>query len=169
MIGPFHAEPVMAVGYVLLLIAIAAGLEQLAKHTQRRADGYQTGGFHFHQDRDAWECPAGMALIRAQVDNERGIVTYRAPAHACNSCPIKSRCTDSDTGREISVALDPFVQSASMRLQRGISLVLLMLGCLILGIELFRYAHAPENYMTGSLLALLLVRVLQVSRRVRET
>ncbi len=168
MIGPFHAEPLLAAGYVLLLVAIGAALELLAKHSHRRADRYHTGGFHFHRDRDAWECPAGMALIRAQIDHVRRVVTYRAPAHACNNCPIKSRCTDSDSGREISVALDPWMRSASMRLQRGISLVLLALACFILLIELFRHAHSPEMYLTGSALILVLARLLQASRRMRQ-
>src|SRR3982751_5203455 len=68
MIGSFHIEPALAIAYVLLLILIAAALERLAKHSPQRAGQYHTGGFRFHRARDAWECPAGIALIRAEID-----------------------------------------------------------------------------------------------------
>src|SRR4051794_11420483 len=126
--GIFQVEAILVAVYALILMIIAAGLEWLAKHSHRRADRYHTAGFRFDHDRDAWECPMGIALTRAEIDHERQIVRYRAPAHTCNNCQIKSRCTHSDMGREIAVSIDPWVRSASLRLQRGISLVLLTLA-----------------------------------------
>lgn len=159
MIPGFHLEAALAIAYALLLMAIATLLEWLAKHSQKRADRYQTGGFRFNRDRDAWECPVGIALIRAEIDHERHTVVYRAPAHTCNSCQIKSRCTHSDRGREIAVPLDPWVRSASLRLQRGISLVLLALACFILVLELFRHGHGAERYALAGVLIIVLLRV----------
>src|SRR3954464_7167484 len=85
MTGSFHFEPLLAIVYAVFLMLIAAVLEALARHSHRRADQYHTGGFRFHRDRDAWECPVGIALIRAEIDHEQKIVRYRAPAHTCNS------------------------------------------------------------------------------------
>lgn len=163
--GALHIEPVFVAAYSVLLMIIAAALEWLAKHSHRRADRYHTGGFRFHRDRDAWECPIGIALIRAEIDHDRQIVLYRAPAHTCNSCQIKSRCTQSDNGREIAVPLDPWVRSASLRLQRGISLVLLALASFILLVELFRHEHGLEQYVVGAMLALVLLRFVRLARR----
>lgn len=165
MIGTLHVEPVFVAAYAVLLIIIAAALEWLAKHSHKRADRYHTGGFRFHRDRDAWECPVGIALIRAEVDHDRQIVLYRAPAHTCNSCQIKSRCTQSDNGREIAVPLDPWVRSASLRLQRGVSLVLLALASFILIIELFRHGHGAEQYVGGAGLVIVLLRFVRLARR----
>jgi hypothetical protein len=163
--GVVHLEALFATAYALMLLAIAAGLEWLAKHSHKRADRYHTGGFRFHRDRDAWECPMGIALIRAEIDHERQIVRYRAPAHTCNSCQIKSRCTHSDNGREIAVPLDPWIQSASLRLQRGISLVLLILASFILVIELLRHGHEGEPYLLGVVLLVVVLRFLKVVGR----
>jgi hypothetical protein len=165
-IGTLHLEPLLATVYALVLMVIASGLELLAKHSHRRADQYHTGGFRFHRDRDTWECPVGIALTRSEIDHDRQIVRYRAPAHTCNSCQIKSRCTHSDQGREVAVSLDPWLQSASLRLQRGISLVLLALASFILVLELFRHAHGTEQYVTGAVLLLILLRLLKLASRV---
>jgi hypothetical protein len=164
--GIFHLEVLLGTAYAVTLVIIAAGLEWLAKHSHRRADRYHTGGFRFHRDRDLWECPLGIALIRAEIDHKRQIVRYRAPAHMCNSCQIKSRCTLSDRGREIAVPLDPWVQSASLRLQRGISLVLLTLASFILIIELLRHGHGAEPYTLGAVLVVVLLRLRKLVSRV---
>jgi hypothetical protein len=149
----FHMEPILAGAYILLLMLIAMALEWMARHSQRRTEKYHTGGFRFHPDRDRWECPTGMALMRAEVDHELRIVRYRAPAHVCNHCPIKARCTHSDRGREIPVPMDPWLNSASLRFQTGFSLVLLMLSGFIAVIELFRHGHGAESLVMGLLLA----------------
>jgi hypothetical protein len=160
MIRAFHLEPLLAMAYAILLMVIAAGLEWVAKHAHKRSDQYHTGGFRFHHDRDAWECPVGLVLIRAEIDHKEGVVRYRAPAHTCNSCQIKSRCTHSDKGREISVPLDPWVQSASLRLQRGISLVLVTLATVIEIIELLRHTHGTEQWILMLLLLVTLKRLI---------
>ncbi len=123
--GEFHMELLLAGGYAILLLLIAMLLEWLARHSHHRSDQYDTGGFRFHHDRDAWECPQGTRLERREIDHELRVINYRAPAETCNSCSIKAHCTNSDRGRTLSISLDPWVRSAAGRFQRGISLVLL--------------------------------------------
>lgn len=142
----FHLEPFLATAYALLLVAIAAGLEWMGKHSHRRAHRYHTAGFRFHQHADHWECPIGTRLEKADVDYQLRVIRYRAPAETCNGCAIKSRCTDSDSGREIAVSLDPWLSSAIGRFHRGMSLALLILAGLILLIELIRHDHGSERW-----------------------
>lgn len=160
-----HPEPLLAIIYAIFLIAVAAGLEWVAKRAHQRSDQYHTGSFRFHRDRDVWECPVGLVLIRSEIDHEHGVVRYRAPAHTCNSCQIKTRCTHSDRGREIVVPIDPWVQSAALRLQRGISLVLVTLAALILTIELFRHRQQAGQWILLLLLLLTLMRLVTLVRR----
>ena len=97
MLATFHTEPLVATAYALLLLAIAAGMEWMGRHSHRRADQYHTGGFRFHRHADHWECPHGARLERAEIDNDLRVIRYRAPARTCNGCPIKASCTDSDS------------------------------------------------------------------------
>ena len=43
----FDPEAWLATGYALLLLVIAAGLEWMGRHSQRRASQYHTGGFRY--------------------------------------------------------------------------------------------------------------------------
>src|ERR1700694_1043918 len=163
----FHLEPLLAGGYAVLLVAIAAGLEWMGRHSHRRADQYPTRGFRCHQQRDHWECPNGARLERAEIDNELRVIRYRAPAHTCNGCPIKARCTDSDNGRELSVSLDPWLSSAIGRFHRGISLALLILATLIMAVELVRHGRGPERWLLSAAVATLSLLALNVARGLR--
>ncbi len=163
-----HTEPLLAGGYAILLVLIAVLLEWLARHSQRRSDRYETAGFHFHHDRDAWECPQGARLERSEVDHRLRVVQYRAPADTCNSCPIKSRCTNSERGRTISMPLDPWVRSAAARFQRGISLVILTLADLILAIEILRHGHRAEGWILASLFVGISLSGLSLAGRLRD-
>ncbi|MDQ2899040.1 MAG: transposase [Acidobacteriota bacterium] len=151
----FHLEPLLAGGYAILLILIAMLLEWLARHSHNRSERYETGGFRFDDDRDAWECPQGTRLERSEIDHELRMIHYRAPAATCNGCSLKQRCTNSNRGRTISISLDPWVRSAAERFQRGISLVLLILAALIISIELLRHGHGTEGWALGGILALI--------------
>jgi hypothetical protein len=142
--GIVHLEPLLAAGYALLLVVIAAGLERMARHSHLRADQYHTQGFRFRKDAEHWECPMGARLQMAEIDHELRVKHYRAPARTCNGCSMKSDCTDSDHGRTISVSMDPWVSSAIGRFHRGISLSVLALAGLIIAIELFRHDHGME-------------------------
>ncbi len=80
---------------------------------------------------------------------------YRARAHVCNACPRKSRCTDSDRGREIVRPLDPWPHSEAGRFHRVIALLLVALAALVLLVELARH-HGPAEaaLLVGMLVAI---------------
>ena len=163
----FHLETWLATGYALVLLVIAAGLEIMARHSHRRADQYHHRGFRFHKNTDHWECPHGQRLERAEIDNELRVVRYRAAAHACNSCPIKTRCTDSDSGRELLISLDPWLRSEIGRFHRGISLVLLILAASIMAVELVRHGRGPERWVLSAAVVSLSLLALNVARGLR--
>ena len=168
MIGGFHSEVLLAVGYALLLALIAAALEGIARHSQRRSEQYHTAGFQFHKHKDAWECPAGAALQLSEINHELRIHRYRAPAHTCNRCPIKSQCTDSNDGREISVSADRWLESGTGRLQRGISLTLLILAGMLVAIEWWRHKHGVEQWLLAGLMVIIPAIVIHLARHLRE-
>jgi len=168
MLATFHIEPLLAIGYALLLVVIAAGMEWMGRHSHRRADQYHTGGFRFHGHTDHWECPNGARLERAEIDNELRVIRYRAPAHTCNGCLIKPQCTDSETGREISVSLDPWLSLGIGRFHRGISLALLVLSGLIMTIELLRHGHGREGWMLSTLVMIVILLALNSARSLRK-
>ena len=164
----YHVEPLLAGGYAVLLVLIAVLLEWLARHSQKRSDQYDTAGFRFHHDCDAWECPQGARLERSEIDHKLRVVQYRAPADTCNGCSIKAHCTNSERGRTISIPLDPWVRSAAARFQRGISLVLLTLAALIVAIELRQHGHGGEGWTLVGLLAGISLFGLSLAVRLRE-
>jgi len=114
-----QAEALLAAGYALLLLAIAFGVERLARRTNGRSEHFETRGFAYQPNVDAWECPAGAHLPPVGVEYERRLARYRAPATTCNRCPLKPGCTDSDQGRELTRALDPWLESEIGRFHRA--------------------------------------------------
>lgn len=169
MTGEFHVEPLLAGGYAILLILIAMLLEGLARHSHKRGDRYDTGGFRFDHDRDAWECPQGARLERREMDHQLRVIHYRAPADTCNRCSLKHHCTNSDRGRTISMSLDPWVRSVAGRFQRGISLVLLLLAALIVGIELLRHGHGAEAWALTGLFGFISLSGVYVVSRLKDS
>ena len=77
---------------------------------------------------------------------------YRAKAHVCNACPRKAACTDSDHGREIVRPLDPWPHSEAGRFHRGISLLMVVLGLLIVVVEAARHHDASELALLAAVL-----------------
>ncbi len=126
-------ESLLAAGYGLFLVLVALGLDLLARHSHRRSELYRTAGFSYHEHLDAWECPEGEKLHRIETDAQLRLVRYRARAHVCNSCPRKEDCTDSDTGRELTRALDPWPHSEVGRFHRGIAVAIVCFGILVIG------------------------------------
>lgn len=156
----FRAVPVevlLAAGYAFFLMVVAAVLERLAMHSHRRSEQYETAGFKFHTEFDRWECPTGQYLHRIEIDHNRQIIRYQAPAHACNACHIKAQCTDSSTGREIERHLDSWLTSEIGRFHRGISLALLFLAALLLVIEAARFHQPYAELVLGFLFVLVVI------------
>jgi Transposase DDE domain len=130
-----HIEVLVASGYALFLVAVAACLERVGRHAHRRSHQYQTAGFTYRQHLNMWECPAGQYLKLWAFDSQRQVAEYRAEAKSCNSCELKKECTNSDDGRRLEHHLDSWLQSEIHRFHRGISLALLFLAALILSLE----------------------------------
>ena len=80
--------------------------------------------------------------MRDEVDHERRLVRYRGRPQICNHCPAKSDCTDSDEGREVVRAMDPWPHSEAGRFHRGISLAVALVAAPILAAVALRN-HAP--------------------------
>jgi hypothetical protein len=146
-----HGEAVLAAAYALLLLVGALAVERMARRTHGPAEAYSLAGFTYHPHLDAWECPTGQHLPVVEVDHAARRARYRAAASACNRCPLKSRCTDSDTGREVTRTLDPWLETEIGRFHRGMSLV--------------------RNHLDGDVMVLgllLLIIVWTADRRVRS-
>lgn len=157
-------ETQLAIGYALLLAAVAAALEWAARGVHRRAGQFETAGFVYHAQRDRWQCPAGQHLHRHSADLHQTRVVYRAPAQACNRCPAKPGCTDSDQGRTLIMRPDLWVSSAMARFHRGLSLALLLLANALLALEAVRLStggvHAPSRSALWLVAALAMVYAL---------
>lgn len=138
----FHVslEYLLMFGYAVSLALIALVLELAARYAHRRSLETATVGFTYHADRDIWQCPRDQHLFPVFSDHAKGLVVYRAPASACNSCPSKAACTDSDNGREVERRIPNGLEYGMQRFHRAMSLMLLVLANLILAVELFRVA-----------------------------
>ena len=141
-------ESLLAAGYGLFLALAALGLDALARHSHRRAERYRTAGFSYLESVDAWECPEGERLHRTETDMRQRLARYRARAHVCNACPRKRNCTDSDAGREVTRALDPWPHSEAGRFHRGIAIAMVGFGGLVI------VAGAALHHGAGDLAAL---------------
>ncbi len=125
-------ESLLAAGYGLFLALAALGLDALARHSHRRSERYRTMGFTYHERVDWWECPEGERLHRVETDLRLRLARYRARARVCNACRLKEACTDSNDGREITRALDPWPHSEAGRFHRGIALAMVGFGLLVI-------------------------------------
>jgi hypothetical protein len=107
--------------YSVFLLVVAYGFDRMAQRTAVRSQRWRTGAFRYHQDHDAWTCPEDQWLWPASFDPEQRIVRYRAKPSVCNACPVKSTCTTSAHGREVSREVDPWPHSEAGRFHRGIA------------------------------------------------
>jgi hypothetical protein len=164
-----HPEVFLAVGYAIFLLGIAVGLDVLARHSHARSERYRTAGFTYHPSHDAWICPEDQLLVRSEVDHERRLVRYRGRPQICNHCPSKSECTESEDGREVVRAMDPWPHSEAGRFHRGISLAVTLIAGLILSAEATRN-HAPlELAVLGAVLAVVALAAWHLHAAFRTT
>lgn len=167
MLRAIPIEVLLAAGYALFLMIVAVALEWLARRSHQRSEQYELAGFKFHADVDRWECPTGQHLHRSEVEHDQRIIRYKAPAHACNACHIKTNCTDSETGREIEHHLDSWLTSEIRRFHNGISLALLTLAALLLGIEAVRFPHPPAVFILAVLFLPIGIAVFRLASSLR--
>src|SRR5215218_10003067 len=71
-----------------------------------RTPFFGKGDFAYDVRADLYRCPAGQELrFRTHKYTER-VRVYRAPAGTCAACPLRSCCTASRHGREVTRSLD---------------------------------------------------------------
>ncbi len=121
----------LVAGYALLLAAVAWGFDLMAKRASHRAAAWRTGGFVYHPNHDAWQCPEDEWLWPSSFDPNNRVMRYRATPTVCNHCPVKVDCTTSHHGREISRQVDPWPFSEAGRFHRGIACALVGLAILM--------------------------------------
>jgi hypothetical protein len=168
-VSGLHPEVVLAAAYAGILLAVALGLDLLARHSHARAELYRTGGFRFHRHLDAWECPEGEHLHLREVDHERRLARYRARAHVCNACAAKPACTDSDEGRELTRPLEAWARSEAGLFHRGISLVLVALAAVVALVALARHHEPAEAILLLAVLAAAAVAARSLVAELRAT
>ncbi|MBV9689475.1 MAG: transposase [Ktedonobacteraceae bacterium] len=68
-----------------------------------QADRFFYGSAQFSYDRanDLYRCPQGQPLRLFCRSECREQVGYRANPATCNACPVKAKCTESDSGRQL--------------------------------------------------------------------
>jgi hypothetical protein len=151
-----HAEVWLGASYAVLLVVAAFSLEWLARRAHRRSEAYELSGFVYHRDLDVWVCPTGQYLLPTAVDHLRQLVHYRARPTACNSCPLKRQCTDSDHGREITQPRAAWPHSEVARFHRGLSLLLVLMAGVVLVVVGVRHRTNVELGILGGPIILVL-------------
>jgi hypothetical protein len=150
-------ESILAAGYGLFLMACALGLDALARHSHRRSERYRTAGFTYREELDAWECPDGQTLHRAETDLRLRVARYRGRAHVCNACRLKDLCTDSDDGREVTRTIDPWPHSEVGRFHRGIAVAMVGAGTVTIAAGIAMNHHGADLVVLGVALVLSIV------------
>ena len=110
-----------ALGYAAVLLAVAYGIDRLARRAATNVEQHRSGGFRYHADHDAWVCPEDQWLWPHSFDPENRVMRYRGSPTVCNSCPVRESCTTSASGREVQRQVDPWPASESARFHRGIA------------------------------------------------
>ena len=164
-----HVEVFLAAGYAAFLLGVAVGLDLLARHSHARSLRYRNAGFTYHPTHDAWICPEDQIPSRSETDHERRLVRYRARSQICNHCPAKGDCTDSEHGREVVRAMDPWPHSEAGRFHRGISLMVALIAGMILAIEILRNHAPPELAVLGAALVVVALTLWHLHAAFRTT
>src|SRR5262249_13874389 len=62
------ASVLLVASYALVLVAIAWGIDLMARRSSMRAARWRTGSFVYHADHDAWVCPQAQWLWPTSFD-----------------------------------------------------------------------------------------------------
>ncbi|BDB41098.1 MULTISPECIES: hypothetical protein [Mycobacterium] len=143
----------LTAGYALVLLGIGWCFDAMARHASARAAAWRTGQFRYRPDHDAWVCPQDHWLWPSSFDPKHRVMRYRALPVVCNSCPVKSTCTTSDHGREISREIDPWPHSEAGRFHRGIACAVAAFGIVLPSAMLFAdHSVADVLVLAGTIL-----------------
>ncbi|WP_199190354.1 hypothetical protein [Cryobacterium sp. N22] len=120
----------LGAGYAVFLLVAAHLLDLTARRIAVQSSRWHTGGFTYHPSHDAWVCPEDQWLWPTSFDPDNRVMRYRGTPSICNACPLKSVCTTSDSGRQISRNIDPWPSSEAERFHRGIACSVVVLAVL---------------------------------------
>jgi len=115
-------------GYCLAMVGLAYVIDGLARRAASVSEGGVAGGFRYHADHDAWQCPQDQWLWPHSFDPDHRVMRYRGSPSVCNACPVKATCTTSRSGREVQRAVDTWPASEAARFHRGIACAVVILG-----------------------------------------
>ena len=121
-------ETWLAAGYCMGLVGLAHVIDALARRAASVSEGGVSGGFTYHEDHDAWQCPQDQWLWPQSFDTRNRVMRYRGTPSICNACPVKDTCTTSSAGREVQRAVDSWPASEAARFHRGIACLVVVLG-----------------------------------------
>ena len=86
-----NPEVAIVGAYAVVLLAVAAVLDWLGQHTQRRSERFRTAGFRYQPQHDAWTCSQGAMLWPMEYDAEKHLVRYRAKPCCVQRLPREAR------------------------------------------------------------------------------
>ncbi len=156
-------------GYALVLLAIAWALDAMARKSSMRAARWRTGQFVYHADHDAWVCPQNQWLWPTSFDPRHRVTRYRASPTVCNSCPVKSTCTTSDHGREVTREVDPWPHSEAGRFHRGIACAIAGMGLVMVCGMLIGHHSLTDVLVLGGTAVVLIAAGLPLLRHLWNT
>lgn len=147
-------------GYALVLVMIGWGIDLMARRSSTRASRWRTGNFTYHEDHDAWVCPQDQWLWPTSFDPQQRVMRYRGSPSVCNSCPVKSTCTTSNHGREVTREIDNWPHSEAGRFHRGIAVAVAGMGLVMpLGMLFGSHSAADVLVLSGTCLVVITLSV----------
>ena len=63
---------------------------------------YPADAFRYDPQMDCYICPQGQQLTYSRTDAKQQRHFYKAPAKVCRACPLRSHCSPSQRGRQVS-------------------------------------------------------------------
>lgn len=159
----------LTAGYALVLVAVAWSFDAMARRASARAAQWRTGNFAYHPEHDAWVCPRDQWLWPTSFDPKHRVMRYRALPVVCNSCPVKSSCTTSDHGREISREVDPWPHSDAGRFHRGIACAVAGFGVVLPVATLIASHSFADLLVLGSAVTIVAIAGLPLARHLWNT
>src|SRR5437763_15630192 len=94
-------EMILMVGYVILMLAIAAVRDAWVHPAYPCSKRSRTAELTYRRQHDHRSCLHHHLPSPNEYDAELGLIRYRVPPQVCNTCPVKHHCTTSDLGREV--------------------------------------------------------------------
>jgi transposase len=77
-------------------------LQSEAARQASREHYFPADAFHYDPQLDFYICPQGQQLTYYRTDAKQQRHFYKAPAKVCRACPLRSHCSRSQRGRQVS-------------------------------------------------------------------